>query len=63
MVPIISIYKNSGFSGFVQTKFSGRVQSFRRFLVFWSKNRLAFKKGDGGHSLFFFFVLVVVGGC
>ena len=47
---------------FCESGFQRGVQSFRRFLVFWSKNRL-FKKGMVAIPFFSFFVLVVVGGC
>ena len=41
--------------------FQRGVQSFRRFLVFWFKNRL-FKKGMVAILIFLFFFVVVVGG-
>ena len=45
-----------------EPSFQKGVQSFRRFLVFWSKSRFS-KKGVAKIAFFVFFVLVLVGGC
>ena len=54
--------ENSGFRGFLLTKFSERGAKFLP-LAGVLVQKQAFQKGDGSHPLFQFFVVVVVGGC
>ena len=55
-------YRNTGFWGFLLSKFSERGAKFWSLSVVLTQKQ-GFQDGDGSHPLFQFFVVVVVGGC